>query len=666
MATLTPIGQITASAGAHEHSAAEVAAWHPVASRASINPHYTDPSGLGPSRNAIPRVDHRFGRSLSRVIAHGVREIRLEWRAVYTQVADPGEVNGPNAVTIRAAVEYPAGRWRKVNGTTAWSSSTAYAAGDQITHAGQRFVAINATSAGQTPTTDPYGPWRQVQVLPVSWPGQDANRRVTVAPGGTVTSVPIRVGSAGIGLMAGHQIAVCLLASVANAGGAVIAGADALTDDFVLDYPTTPDPAVDLVDAPVTTESSLAVGTPMPIPTLIAGRSEDPSTVAVLGDSLFHGLYDTAIDNDIGGFISRAFRARQHYHVSVSGARTDFYTQPAQVSRWRCELVDRYPVVLTDLGGNDAVVGDGTTNIASNLAMVQQRQTALWRGLAQRSSRVWATTMTPWTASSDGWATTTGQTRANNVMGGTNGLDGVWGRLRDWMIDGAPITVYGRTVRAGDGEHPLAGIVDIAYAVIDPATGWKWKAGLSPDGMHPNATGHQLLATALRPYLPALTHMGGMSRIPSGTFEGHWSVPFAAQAGGGESKAITASADSKVALPNVLVDTLSRTVVDGVGCTMNAGIFEPIVGGEWRFEFATQWMGGSSSIRAMYLCEVASNTFGNLGSQGLVSDAMSSGTVVRLKPRQRMALYVSNWTRGTTVRLWNDGMTHIRATWLGP
>ncbi|WP_190824703.1 GDSL-type esterase/lipase family protein [Saccharopolyspora pogona] len=492
--------------------------WQPVTTRSTLNPHYLDPVTGAPSRDAIPQTPARFGRTLRRVLQHGIQQVRLEWRNVYCQVDDPGEVDGPNPVWIRASIEYPAGAWRQVNGSTTWSATTAYAVGDQVLHDGVRYVAGAATTAGQSPAAG--GPWRPVRLFPVTWTG--TTDTATVQPGQTVMSDPIDLSD--VRLLAGERLAVGLLAFTGGVGS-IVSGADAIAGDFVCDFPTAPWPgaADDLVVQPVTDQTSMPVGTPLPMPTVVEGLSPNPNTVMALGDSLFQGLYDSDIDGDTGGFIPRALRATQHYRMSVSGQRADSLSLPTQVTTWRDELLARYNVVITDLGGNDAVRSDGTTDISSNTAMVQARMTALWRYLAQRCPNVWATTITPWTASTDGWSTLAGQSRANQIMGGTNGLDGVWGRLRTWFRDGCPIQVFGRTVRAGEGEHPLAGIVDVGYAITDPASGWKWKAGLTTDGMHPTAAGHQLMATALTPYLPALARGGRIEDLPAGSFGGRGS-----------------------------------------------------------------------------------------------------------------------------------------------
>lgn len=650
---VSPLGQNNDVERTADMAASPTGSWQPVTTRSTLNPHYLDPITGKPSRNAIPQTAARFGRTLRRVLQHGVGQLRLEWRNVYCQVDDPGEVDGPNTVYIRAAVEYPAGAWRQVNGSTAWSSTTAYAVGDQVLHDGARYVASAATTAGQSPPAG--GPWRPVRLFPVTWPVY--SQSVTVQPGQTVISDPVDLGDER--LLAGERLAVCLLASTGSSTASIVSGADSIAGDFVVDYPAgpwqgTPD---DLVVQPVTDQTSMPVGTPLPMPTVVEGLSRNPNTVMALGDSLFQGLYDADLDGDTGGFVPRALRATQHYRMSVSGQRADSLSLPGQVTAWRDELLGRYNVILTDLGGNDAVRSDGTTSIDSNTAMVQARMTALWRYLAQRCPSVWATTITPWTASTDGWATLAGQSRANNIMGGTNGLDGVWGRLRTWFRDDAPITVFGRTVRAGEGEHPLAGIVDVGHAVTDPASGWKWRPGLSTDGMHPNSMGHRLLAAALVPYLPALARGGRIEDLPAGSFGGAW------QSGDGVVQTLRNT--------TVPVTCLSSIVDEPRGCTFvpETGVFTALAAGEWTFDWSLQWCGGDTSIRWGFLAapDYIAHPVKRHAAKGIGGslEVFSGSATVPLAAGQQLVLWTS--TRNTAdSSLWGTGgSTSLRASWRG-
>lgn len=629
------------------------ASWQPVTTRSTLNPHYLDPVTGKPSRDAAPATVARFGRTVRRVLQHGVRQLRIEYRNVYCQVDDPGEVDGPNPVRVRASIEHPAGVWRRVSGSTAWSASTAYAAGDQVLHNGTRWVAEAATTAGQAPGA---APWVAVRVFPVSWSGQDAARSVEVAPGAAAVSEPVDLGS--VGLLAGETVAVNMLAISGSTGGRIISGADSIPGDFVLDYTTEPTAgsADDLVDQPVTTQTSMPVGTPLPLPTVVEGLSRNPNTVLALGDSLFQGLYDTDLDGDTGGFVPRALRATQHYRMSVSGQRADSLSLPTQVTTWRDELLDRYNIVITDLGGNDAVRADGTTNVASNVAMVKGRMTALWRYLARRCPHVWATTITPWTASTDGWATVANQSLANNITGGTNGLDGVWGQLRTWFRDGAPIAVFGRTVRAGDHEHPLAGIIDVGHTVIDPASGWRWKAGLTTDGMHPTAAGHQAMAAALVPYLPALARGGRPEDLPAGSFGGEW------RSGSGVVQSVRNA--------TVPVTCLTSTVEEPRGCTYANGVFTALAEGEWTFDWALQWTGGDTSIRWGFIAPPSHSTSpGKCGAPQGNSGALetlSGSASVYLAAGQQISLWMTSRRTDADSSLWGSGgSTYLRASWQG-
>lgn len=130
-----------------------------------------------------------------------------------------------------------------------------------------------------------------------------------------------------------------------------------------------------------------------------------------------------------------------------------------------------------------------------------------------RSIPVFATTITPYTTSTDSWATAGNQT----VFDGPQEL--VRQAYNDWLRDGAPYnttTLLGAAtgssgagiIRAGQSGHPLAyegcgampdctypGYIDVADALETARNSGKWKAGHTGDGLHPNQTGYTAMAT---------------------------------------------------------------------------------------------------------------------------------------------------------------------------
>jgi hypothetical protein len=109
---------------------------------------------------------------------------------------------------------------------------------------------------------------------------------------------------------------------------------------------------------------------------------------------------------------------------------------------------------------------------------------------------VYQTTITPRTTSTDGWATVANQTVVAGC--GQPRTD-----LNAWLRAGAPVNGSGTPVAIGTaGAVPcpyLTGIYDAAATVEDATDPTKWKAAtvLTGDGVHPNATGHALMAAAI-------------------------------------------------------------------------------------------------------------------------------------------------------------------------
>ena len=459
----------------------------PVGGRATTYEGTDGTSGTGTTVTTFART----GRTLHRVIG-AASALKLEFQNWYTQPNSPGEVNNPNTVTYRAAVEYPAGRWRQISGTTTWSAATSYAALDQVVYSGSSYVALAATTIGTAPTSALGTEWQLVTRYAVTFVGQDANRRVTVTAGGSAVSLPLF-----LAVVEGQYLAVTTTVSTANAAN--VFSADIIgtgTGEFALDYPSA-NPTVgtqDLVDINVTTETSLGTGTRVPMPSAVLGLGRTPETVrsvGLVGDSLIMGWLDSELDSHKKGFAVRAaeYEDVRYRRVPQGGDRMMYWT--AANAAKRLALVQPLTSVVCDLGSND---------IANSRTLIQMQADAVaaWTEMGRQGARVFQTTITPKTTSTDAWATKANQTPVAPAYA----TGGVRDTFNAWLRAGASITVNGNTLTMGMSGHPLTGVIDISSAIEDTTDSHYWKSpGWTTDGAHPTAQGYDALAVAMRQYL---------------------------------------------------------------------------------------------------------------------------------------------------------------------
>jgi hypothetical protein len=464
----------------------------PVVGRATPPAGTDGSSGTG---NAITTYA-RTGRTIHKVIG-AAAALKLEYTNWYTQPNSPGEVANANSITIRAAIEYPAGKLRQISGSTAWNSATAYAALDQVTYLGAGYVALITTTVGTAPTAALGTQWQLVTRYPAQFAGQDTNRAVTVTAGSTVTSLPML-----LSIAEGQYLAVTTTANSGGATGQIPAdyvGTGSM--DFALDYPTTPPVAgsTDLVDINATTQTTLATGTRVPMPSAILGlgrMAELARYVTLVGDSLMMGYLDTAVDSFQKGYGVRAaeYEAVRYRRITQGGDRMQYWT-PANATR-RITLAAVATAVLCDFGSND--IANSRT-----LAQLQADSLVTWTALGNQGARVWQRTILPRTTSTDGWATKANQTPvATGFAAG-----GVRQTYNTWLRAGASTVINGVTLTMGMTGHPLSGIVDISSVIEDPTDSNYWKSpGYTTDGAHGTALSFDLLAQAMRGQLtPMLT-----------------------------------------------------------------------------------------------------------------------------------------------------------------
>ena len=131
--------------------------------------------------------------------------------------------------------------------------------------------------------------------------------------------------------------------------------------------------------------------------------------------------------------------------------------------------------VLSNYGLNETYSGANYT-----LGTLQTQLTSFWTWLTNQNIKVWQTTISPYTTSTDNWATTGNQTIFNSDR------NTVRTQLNDWI----------RTT-----PSPLSGYFEVADTVETSRNSGIWKAApaLTGDGIHPNVSGFNLMKVAIDP-----------------------------------------------------------------------------------------------------------------------------------------------------------------------
>lgn len=224
--------------------------------------------------------------------------------------------------------------------------------------------------------------------------------------------------------------------------------------------------------------------------------------VAVLGDSITERGNDTA--TVYKAFIARAMNAtsRPYTNYAVWGqALAHMVVNGAPSLSWNIQIgttIDAHTHVISAYGRND--MGSAVAGVKTNFKDV-------WTLAAANGRKVWQTTITPSSSSTDGWATVASQTaNADNVTR----VD-----VNNWIRDGAPLingtpTATGATdpaaIRAGATGHPLAGFIEVADTVESARNSGLWKAGtLTDDGVHPSTAGHEAMMVPVQTWAAGLT-----------------------------------------------------------------------------------------------------------------------------------------------------------------
>ncbi|WP_158043386.1 SGNH/GDSL hydrolase family protein [Skermanella pratensis] len=292
-------------------------------------------------------------------------------------------------------------------------------------------------------------------------------REVLVERGAFVISDPV-----GVSLPAGSEFYVRSRPSAGTLGEKWPTG-DALVSAYGESFT-----AGDVVDSG-TLGSSTAQGFG-PVAILGMVQSTAPSCV-IIGSSSAAGQGDTAntFDRDLG-YLSRMLSSNTGYFRLVRASQTAEHW--LQDSRRRMALIGAIQPThaIFQLGTNDVSNG-------ASFEVVQDRLGQCFSQLAGMGIRVIGTTFTPWTSSTDTFATVENQTKtASNA---------VRIKVNNWL----------RTVPA-----PLSGVLEIADHVETARDSGLWKADgtaqkWTPDGLHLSQFGHEYVAAKIAPDLAHFT-----------------------------------------------------------------------------------------------------------------------------------------------------------------
>lgn len=272
-------------------------------------------------------------------------------------------------------------------------------------------------------------------------------RTITLAPGGTILSDPVP-----IDISANTDFYIRTYVSV-NSGEKFPTGLTILS---------TRGEKSDTTD--MTDSGTLSSGATVAAyhPSYIIGKTKTSNAVLIIGDSIAQG---TSEYND-RGYIRDALYGNIPFNIIAVGGQTLISFQTINRQR-RIQIAQYCKYAICEYGTNDF---PGTATVAE----LQAQYIEVWTALVNRGLKVYQTTITPRTSSTDSWATTTNQT--------VNSKDAKRIELNEWI----------RTCPA-----PLSGYFEAADFAETARNSGIWKAGYTADGIHPNTAAHQVMAACI-------------------------------------------------------------------------------------------------------------------------------------------------------------------------
>lgn len=320
---------------------------------------------------------------------------------------------------------------------------------------------------------------------------------VTIPPGGYIKADPIP-----LRLYRGQPYFVRTYATVVNGTQIPILQIIPESTRFEFSDSTT---ASDLTAV----SNTLANATPLGVYGVCAveatplGRTLLPMVVG-LGDSIMEGVSRT----DLFGWFDQVMELARipHLKLSMSGEQNvQFIGQPGGTLDSLGRIYrGRFLSGATDIVSNSSI---NDINTGATFAQMQTRVLNAAKVAGYYGARFHQATITPYTTSTDSWATLANQTPANA------GQETVRTQTNAWLRDGAPVNkttlaavatgdASGTTIRAGAYGHPITGIIDLAAAVeVTNGTALVWQVNAAtPDGLHPGNSGHNMMAVAFAAY----------------------------------------------------------------------------------------------------------------------------------------------------------------------
>lgn len=210
-------------------------------------------------------------------------------------------------------------------------------------------------------------------------------------------------------------------------------------------------------------------------PVSVTGRQRSNGiAVGILGDSIGSGAGDTnAAVIGYAGFLERGLMKTVPW---VSLTRAGFRGVYIASDQSRSSgIIGRevgganITTLICQLGVNDIFAQNST------LAQLQANFIAIWTNFYTRGVRVYQTTITPDTTSTDGFTSTANQTLVSS------GQETVRENFNDWLRAGAPMSAGAAVavgtagaILAGSASHPLTNYIEIADVAESARNSGKW------------------------------------------------------------------------------------------------------------------------------------------------------------------------------------------------
>lgn len=217
-------------------------------------------------------------------------------------------------------------------------------------------------------------------------------------------------------------------------------------------------------------------------PIAIMGIPQMPGpTFVLIGDSIGYGIvsaggstsHDTLDANGNGGYLERAINQTAPYSNFCTPADrlSNWLNQTGATIRMRLLQMLNASHVVDQMGINDLYAG-GTSYTTFKAQKIKFWQMLMGLGVKE----IWATTITPNTTSTDGWATT-----ANQTVTSAN----------------TAIQAFNTDLRNGVFSSYVARVLDLGTSAESTVGSGLWPANGTGDGLHPTQSQVATMASAI-------------------------------------------------------------------------------------------------------------------------------------------------------------------------